>query len=91
MFKRSLNFTARTDSDLGDEAVTFGSRHEFADITWFPSQRRAVYRFDDRISSNISGNGLNDFTGFRSTLSLALAALRSTGMLNPTVNNISLI
>ncbi|XWS76817.1 hypothetical protein CRYUN_Cryun01aG0210000 [Craigia yunnanensis] len=39
---------------------------------------QAVYRIDDRVSSNASRNGLYDFTPFRSTPSLALALVRTT-------------
>ncbi|MCH82287.1 L-gulono-14-lactone dehydrogenase-like, partial [Trifolium medium] len=49
-----------------------------ADVSWYPSQQKALYRIDDRVSVNTYGNGLYDFTGFRSTLSLALAVIRST-------------
>ncbi|XP_022759609.1 probable L-gulonolactone oxidase 6 isoform X1 [Durio zibethinus] len=78
LFKRSITYVTKDDTDLGDEAITFGKMHEFADIFWYPSQRKAVYRIDDRVSSNASGNGLYDFTPFRSTPSLALALVRST-------------
>ncbi|KAE8723253.1 L-gulonolactone oxidase 5 [Hibiscus syriacus] len=77
-FKRSITYVTKDDKDLGDEAVSFGKLHEFADIIWYPSQRKAVYRIDDRVSINKSGNGLYDFTPFRSTPSLALALTRST-------------
>ncbi|KAG2725665.1 hypothetical protein I3760_01G076600 [Carya illinoinensis] len=80
LFKRSITYLARSDSDLGDEVASFGNEHEFADITWYPSQRKAVYRIDDRVSINMSGNGLYDFTPFRSTASLALAIIRTTGI-----------
>ncbi|XP_057980300.1 probable L-gulonolactone oxidase 6 isoform X2 [Malania oleifera] len=80
MFKRSITYVTKNDSDLGDQVVAFGKQHEFADITWYPSQQKALYRVDDRVSSNISGNGLNDFIGFRSTLSLTLAVIRTTGI-----------
>ncbi|WJX85764.1 putative L-gulonolactone oxidase 6 [Trifolium repens] len=53
-------------------------KHEFADVSWYPSQQKVVYRIDDRVLVNTSGNGLYDFTAFRSTLSLALAVVRST-------------
>ncbi|XVF33090.1 hypothetical protein REPUB_Repub17cG0138300 [Reevesia pubescens] len=78
LFKRSITYVKKDDTDLGDEAVTFGKLHEFADIFWYPSQRKAVYRIDDRVSSNASGNGLYDFTPFRSTPSLTLALVRTT-------------
>ncbi|KAI3919710.1 hypothetical protein MKX01_000151 [Papaver californicum] len=77
MFKRSITMFQSDDSDLAEQAVSFGNKHEFADITWYPSQRKAVYRIDDRISSNVSGNGLNNFIGFRSTPSLLMAVIRS--------------
>lgn len=79
LFKRSIRYVEKNDSDLGDQAVSFGNQHEFADIFWYPSQRKAVYRIDDRVSLNTSGNGLYDFTGFRSMLSLVLAGIRTTG------------
>ncbi|KAI3847805.1 hypothetical protein MKW92_038697 [Papaver armeniacum] len=76
LFKRSLTIVREDDSDLATRAATFGKEHEFGDITWYPYQRRALYRLDDRVSINKSGNGLNDFTGFRSTLTPALAVVR---------------
>ncbi|XP_058104973.1 L-gulonolactone oxidase 2-like [Magnolia sinica] len=78
IFKRSITNIVSNDSDMGVKAVTFGNQHEFGDITWYPSQRKAIYRMDDRISSNASGNGRNDFIGFRSTSTLTLALVRST-------------
>ncbi|KAF8379800.1 hypothetical protein HHK36_029249 [Tetracentron sinense] len=77
IFKRSISYLVASDTDLEDQAISFGNQHEFADITWYPSQRKAVYRIDDRVSSNASGNGLYNFIGFRSTSSLVLAMIRS--------------
>ncbi|KAK4767450.1 hypothetical protein SAY86_015200 [Trapa natans] len=77
MFKRSVTYSVRNDSNLGEEAAAFGKKHEFADITWYPSQRKAVYRIDDRVPLNTSGNGLFNFIPFRSTLSVGLAVIRS--------------
>ncbi|XP_042519660.1 probable L-gulonolactone oxidase 6 isoform X2 [Macadamia integrifolia] len=78
LFKRSITYLVKNDSDLGDQAAEFGHQHEFADIIWYPSQGKAVYRIDDRVSFNVSGNGHYDFIGFRPTLSLALAIIRSS-------------
>ncbi|XP_009799012.1 putative L-gulonolactone oxidase 6 [Nicotiana tabacum] len=78
VFKRAITLSERNDSDLGDEAAVFGRKHEFGDFTWYPSQRKVVYRIDDRVPANTPGNGLNDFPGFRSTASLVLAILRSS-------------
>lgn len=79
LFKRSVTYITKNDSDFGDEAVRFGRMHEFADFMWYPSQKRVVYRIDYRVATNASGNGLNDFPGFRSTLSLVLSTSRTLG------------
>ncbi|KAD5317880.1 hypothetical protein E3N88_17826 [Mikania micrantha] len=78
MFKRSVTLVTKNDTDLSDQVTVFGRQHEFADITWYPSQKKVVYRVDDRVSSNESANGLWDHPGFRATPSLALIILRST-------------
>ncbi|KAI3837805.1 hypothetical protein MKW98_004863 [Papaver atlanticum] len=51
---------------LATQATTLGKEHEFGDIVWYPYQRKALYRHDDRVSSNVSGDGLNDLIGLRS-------------------------
>ena len=79
LFKRSITYVTKNDSDLGDELLTFGRKHEFGDVIWYPSHKKAVYRIDDRVSVNASGNGLYNFFPFRSTPSIALAIVRSTG------------
>lgn len=81
MFKRSISYLAKNDSDLGEKVVIFGHEHEFGDITWYPSQRKAIYRVDDRVPINSSGNGLYDFIPFRPTPSIALSIIRTTGHL----------
>ncbi|GKU85965.1 hypothetical protein SLEP1_g559 [Rubroshorea leprosula] len=78
MFKRSITYVKKIDMDLGDQAVSFGKQHEFADMSWYPSQRQVVYRVDDRVSPDVSGEGLYDFTGFRDTLSLVAESIRTT-------------
>ncbi|GKU85967.1 hypothetical protein SLEP1_g561 [Rubroshorea leprosula] len=69
--------------DLNAAKVSLGvlgviSQHEFADMSWYPSQRQVVYRVDDRVSPDVSGEGLYDFTGFRDTLSLVAESIRTT-------------
>uniref|UniRef100_A0A0D2ZUM2 L-gulonolactone oxidase n=1 Tax=Brassica oleracea var. oleracea TaxID=109376 RepID=A0A0D2ZUM2_BRAOL len=76
MFKRSLTYVMRKDWDFGDQAVTFGEKHEFADFIWLPSQGKVVYRMDDRVPFKTSGDGLFDFFPFRPQLSTALAVNR---------------
>jgi hypothetical protein len=80
LFKRSITYLTRDDSDLAEQVVDFGHKHEFADITWYPSQGRAVYRVDDRVAVDTPGNGLYDFIPFRPTPSLELAIIRTAGM-----------
>ncbi|KAI3719262.1 hypothetical protein L6452_20157 [Arctium lappa] len=63
---------------FANQVTTFGRQHEFADITWYLSQKRVVYRIDDRVSSNVSQNGLWDHLGFRLVPSLVLLIVRST-------------
>ncbi|XP_010451223.1 PREDICTED: probable L-gulonolactone oxidase 4 [Camelina sativa] len=77
MFKRSLTYDMINDSDFGDQAVSFGEKHEFADFIWLPSQGKVVYRIDDRVPLNTSGGGLFNFFPFRPQLSEALAIDRS--------------
>nr|GMD81733.1 probable L-gulonolactone oxidase 6 [Ipomoea batatas] len=72
MFKRSITYIGKDDANLGDEAVMFGSQHEFGDITWFPSEHRVLYRVDDRVPTNTPGDGLYDFLAFQTTDSVSL-------------------
>ncbi|KAM7260752.1 hypothetical protein ACFE04_026227 [Oxalis oulophora] len=87
MFKRSITYVAKEDSDLGDQVVSFGNRHEFADVTWYPSQGKAVYRIDDRVASNTPGNGTFNYIPFRATASLVLATLRTNEEIQESTND----
>ncbi|XP_027352166.1 probable L-gulonolactone oxidase 6 isoform X1 [Abrus precatorius] len=87
LFKRSITYLTKSDSDLGDEAAAFGREHEFADIIWYPNQHKAVYRVDDRVPINTSGSGIYDFIPFRSTPSLELALVRTTEEFQESVSN----
>ncbi|CAL4888439.1 unnamed protein product [Urochloa decumbens] len=76
-FKRSITYEYRDDSTFQDDFATHAARHEFADITWYPSQHTAVYRVDDRAPLNASGDGVNDFIGFQPTAIAVTVALRA--------------
>ncbi|MED6173271.1 putative L-gulonolactone oxidase 6 [Stylosanthes scabra] len=77
MFKRSVTYLTKDDKDLGEELISFGREHEFADVTWYPSQKKAVYRVDDRVPVETSGDGLYNFIPFRPTLEAELFVVRS--------------
>ncbi|OAY72944.1 L-gulonolactone oxidase 3 [Ananas comosus] len=77
-FKRSITYRFQDDSSFEDEFTDLARSHEFADITWYPSQHTAVYRLDDRVPINTSGNGVNDFIGFQSNPILVSTAVRAT-------------
>ncbi|XP_019448857.1 PREDICTED: probable L-gulonolactone oxidase 6 isoform X2 [Lupinus angustifolius] len=77
MFKRSLTYLMKDDTDLGDEIISFGRKHEFGDVTWYPSQHKVAYRIDDRVPINSHGDGLYDFIAFRPILSAELALTRA--------------
>lgn len=81
MFKRSITYLSKNDSDLGDQVLVFGKQHEFADMIWYRSQHKVVYRMDDRVNSDMSGNGLYDSITFRAISPLTLAIIRTTGLL----------
>ncbi|AQK64466.1 putative L-gulonolactone oxidase 6 [Zea mays] len=74
--QRSVTFSERDDDDLAEQVGTFGYRHEFADIAWFPGHGRAVYRIDDRLPLSAPDDGAMDFIGFRATPTLAIQATR---------------
>lgn len=81
MFKRSITYVEKDDTNLGDKVAMFGSQHEFGDMTWFPNEHKVLYRFDDRVPTNISGDGLYDYLAFRTANSVSLARTRRAGYL----------
>ncbi|GJN24807.1 hypothetical protein PR202_gb12573 [Eleusine coracana subsp. coracana] len=76
MFKRSVAFQEYDDSDLAERVISFARAHEFTDIVWYPGQGKAVYRIDDRVPVNTSGDGINDFVGFRAIPTPAIQVRR---------------
>ncbi|KAJ0968764.1 hypothetical protein J5N97_021641 [Dioscorea zingiberensis] len=57
MFKRSITYIESDDSDMAVKVIDFGKKYEFANITWFPGHKKAVYRVDFRVPTNTTGNG----------------------------------
>ncbi|KAM7490418.1 hypothetical protein LguiA_033339 [Lonicera macranthoides] len=77
-FKRSITYNFTNDDGIEDEFKELAKKHEFGDITWYPSRHTAVYRYDDRVPLNTSGDGVNDFIGFQSNLILLSKSIRAT-------------
>uniref|UniRef100_A0A0D9X3T8 L-gulonolactone oxidase n=1 Tax=Leersia perrieri TaxID=77586 RepID=A0A0D9X3T8_9ORYZ len=76
-FKRSVKFTTRDDTDFAEKIGVWGGLHEFGDMAWLPSQRKVIYREDDRVNVSTPGNGLNDYLGFRAQPTLGLITARA--------------
>ncbi|CAA6657700.1 unnamed protein product [Spirodela intermedia] len=77
-FKRSV--TNRVERDIGFERTisTFAAATEFGDIIWYPAQAKVTYRDDVRLPISASGEGTNDFIGFRPQPSLIMVGNRAT-------------
>ncbi|KAJ7540613.1 hypothetical protein O6H91_10G023000 [Diphasiastrum complanatum] len=65
MFKRSVSLEARADNLLEEDVLSFAQAHDFGDITWYPSIRKALYRLDDLVSVDSPGDGINKYQGFQ--------------------------
>lgn len=76
-FKRSITYNFTKDEGIEEEYINHAKKYEFGDITWYPSRHTAVYRYDNRVPLNISGNGVNDFLGFQSQSVLVSSATRT--------------
>uniref|UniRef100_A0A0E0GXX2 L-gulonolactone oxidase n=1 Tax=Oryza nivara TaxID=4536 RepID=A0A0E0GXX2_ORYNI len=76
LFKRSVAFLTRNDSDVADTVAAWGRLHEFGDVAWLPRRRVAVYREDDRVDVATPGDGRSDYPAFRPTPTLPLVASR---------------
>jgi hypothetical protein len=79
MFKRAITFSTSNDSDLAEQAANLGRQHEFADLAWHPGHGEVLYRLDDRVLVNLSGEGEYDFIGFRPLSTAVILANRLAG------------
>ncbi|XP_057722436.1 L-gulonolactone oxidase 3-like isoform X2 [Arachis stenosperma] len=77
-FKRSITYNFTSDVGLEDLYVDHAKKYEFADITWYPSQHTAIYRYDSRVPLNTSGNAVFDFIGFQDNPTLIPEAVRAS-------------
>ncbi|KAL7112157.1 hypothetical protein ACP275_05G134400 [Erythranthe tilingii] len=77
-FKRSIRYNFTSDVGIEDEFMDHAQKHEFGDIQWYPSLHTAVYRYDDRVPVNATGDGVNDFLGFQSNLAIISKSVRAS-------------
>uniref|UniRef100_M8C5S2 Uncharacterized protein n=1 Tax=Aegilops tauschii TaxID=37682 RepID=M8C5S2_AEGTA len=76
IFKRSVTFLARDDSDLAAQVALWGDLHEFGDMTWLSRLGKVIYREDNRVDVSSPSDGLNGYLGFRSFPTLGLIIAR---------------
>ncbi|KAK9683743.1 hypothetical protein RND81_10G161500 [Saponaria officinalis] len=76
-FKRSITYNYTKDENIEEEYMRHAKLYEFGDIVWYPSKHLAVYRNDQRVALNTSGDGHNDFLGFQSHSILVSSSTRS--------------
>lgn len=79
-FKRSITYNFTDDAHIEDMIIDHGKKYEFGDITWYPSRKTAVYRYDFRVPVNLSGDGAFDFLGFQSNSILVSKSTRAAGI-----------
>nr|CAB3490579.1 unnamed protein product [Digitaria exilis] len=77
LFKRSVTFVDRDESDLPAKVTVWGHLYEFGDIKWLPQERKVVYRKDDRVGVSSPGNGLRDSPIFRASPTSTIVAARA--------------
>ncbi|XP_062098581.1 L-gulonolactone oxidase 3 [Humulus lupulus] len=77
-FKRSISYNFTDDGGIEDTLLDHAKKYEFADITWYPSRHIAVYRYDNRVPLNASGDGTFDFIGFQPNSVVISKTIRAT-------------
>lgn len=87
-FKRSITYDFTDDARIEEIYTDHAMKYEFADITWYPSKHTAVYRNDNRVPLNTSGDGLYDFLGFQSNSVVVSKSVRATEKLLENARNV---
>lgn len=79
-FKRNMTLQVlNTDVGMEDRILEIAKTSEFGDVTWFPSTHQVVYRIDQRVSANRTGNGVDRFYGFQARAATEIEFARSLG------------
>jgi hypothetical protein len=71
--------TVRNDKGLEDAIIELATAYEFGDVHWYPSQYTVLYRLDDRVPLNASGDGVFRYLGFQPILGAEIGAVRALG------------
>ncbi|KAI6680036.1 hypothetical protein NL676_033917 [Syzygium grande] len=87
-FKRSITYNFTDDARMEEIYRDHAMKYEFADITWYPSKHTAVYRYDNRVPLNTSGDGVYDFLGFQSNSVVVSKSARATENLLENARNV---
>ncbi|XP_030452520.1 L-gulonolactone oxidase 3-like [Syzygium oleosum] len=87
-FKRSITYNFTDDAQIEEIYRDHAMKYEFADITWYPSKHTAVYRYDNRVPLNTSGDGVYDFLGFQSNSVVVSKSVRATEKLLENARNV---
>ncbi|XP_044370600.1 probable L-gulonolactone oxidase 4 [Triticum aestivum] len=77
LFKRSVTFVERNESDFTARVPEWGRLHEFADMIWQPQHNKVIYRQDDRVDVSTPGDGLGELFLFRSVPTALLVSGRA--------------
>ncbi|KAF8772665.1 hypothetical protein HU200_005630 [Digitaria exilis] len=77
LFKRSVRFVARDDSDMAEKLAVWGGLHEFGDVSWQPWLGKAIYREDGRVDVSTPGDGLNSNLGLRAQPTAEIISARA--------------
>ncbi|EFJ37315.1 hypothetical protein SELMODRAFT_403566 [Selaginella moellendorffii] len=57
MTKRSVTLSVADDASLEDNFLRLAREHEFGQVLWYSSQKKYVWRTDDRAPLSVAGNG----------------------------------
>ncbi|XP_024540872.1 L-gulonolactone oxidase 3 [Selaginella moellendorffii] len=57
MTKRSVTLSVADDASLEDDFLRLAREHEFGEVLWYSSQKKYVWRTDDRAPLSVPGNG----------------------------------
>ncbi|KAL3679378.1 hypothetical protein R1sor_022334 [Riccia sorocarpa] len=76
MFKRSVSFLQKSDVDIETQVALNAQQNEFGDVSWYPAQKLAVYRSDNKVPVSTTGQGVNQYIPFQALPAATVEATR---------------